>query len=479
MWAEDGIAAIDYAHSFYPELAPAHLGYALALAGFRPPVEPGAPFRYAELGCGQGLTTNLLAALHPEGRFESIDLLPSHMANATRLAEAAGLDNVRFAAESFADFAAQPGGKDFHIIALHGVWSWVGAANRTILADIAARRLKPGGALFVSYNCLPGWAADMPVRALLLEAVAEAQGPLPDRISFALEAVERLAAAGGYFDRVPSAAAHLRSLHGKADAYLAHEYLNRNWAPFYHADLAAALEPAGLSFAASATLLDHLPLPPAAQALLDAAGPARRETLRDTLLYTRFRRDIFIKTPERLSATERRHRLDSIHFGLTMPRADIPDSATTAMGELLVDTDLADCLAEAPRRGIDALPLCALGAAAALPPPDPARAERCVRFNAAVLEANRTDSAIRQLASPVLGTGLVVDLLDRLFLLAEQDGAPPAEFAWSILAGRDKRLRRDGAWLDGAEANLAEMRALYAGFVRARRGWLAQANIAR
>lgn len=471
MWAEDGVAAIDYAHSFYPELAPAHLAYALALAGIRPPVEPGAPFRYAELGCGQGLTTNLLAAIHPEGRFESIDLRPSHMANAARLAEAAGLDNVRFAAESFADFATRPGGRDFDIIALHGVWSWVGGDDRAILADIVARRLKPGGALFLSYNCLPGWAADMPVRTLLLDAVAEAQGPLPDRISAALASVGRLAAEGGYFDRVPSAAAHLRALHGKTDSYLAHEYLNRNWAPFYHADVAVALASAGVSFAASATLLDHLPLPRSAQALLDAAPPAQRETLRDTLTYTRFRRDIFVKAPERLSATERRHRLDGMRFGLTMPRAEIPDSATTAMGDIRVDADLADRLAAGPRTGIDALPLCTLGAAA-LPPDDPARAERCARFNAAVLAANRTDPAIRQLASPVLGTGLVVGLLDRLFLLAEQDGAPPAEFAWSILESRGKRLRRDGEWLDGAEANLAEMRALYAAFVRGRRAWL-------
>lgn len=468
MWTAEGVAAIDYPHSFHPELAPSHLAFALALAGIRPPVEPGQPFAYAELGCGQGLTSNLLAAVHPEGRFEAIDVLPSHMANAQRLARAAGHDNVRFAAETFADFAAHPG-PDFDLIILHGVWSWVGADNRAILVDIAKRRLKPGGALYLSYNCLPGWAADMPVRQLLLEAVADAPGPLPARIAAALDAVERLARAGGYFDRVPSAARHLRSLLDKGDGYLAHEYLNRHWAPFYHADVAAELAP--LSFAASATLLDHLPLAPDTQALVDAASPARRETLRDTLGYTRFRRDLFVKAPVRLSPEQRQHLLAAMRFGLVVPRADVPDSASTPQGDAQVPTGLVAKLADGPRTvaelgDLDGLILLTgLGLAAPLPPEQDRKA-RCGRFNAAVLEENRRSPAIRQLASPILGTGLVVDLLDRLFLLAEQDGQDPPAFAWAILASRGKRLRRDGEWLESAEANLAELHRLHQAFLR-------------
>lgn len=467
MWTAEGVAAIDYPHSFHPELAPSHLAFALALAGIRPPVEPGQPFAYAELGCGQGLTSTLLAAVHPEGRFEAIDALPSHMDNARRLAGAAGHDNVRFAAETFAGFAARPG-PDFDFIVLHGVWSWVDADNRAILVDIAKRRLKPGGALYVSYNCLPGWAADMPVRQLLLEAVADAPGTLPERIAAARDAIERLADAVGYFDRVPSAARHLRSLLDKGDGYLAHEYLNRHWAPFYHADVAAELAP--LSFAASATLLDHLPLAPDTQALVDAASPARRQTLRDTLGYTRFRRDLFVKAPARLSPEERAHVLAAMRFGLLVPRAELPDNAATPRGDVKVPTALADRLAEGPKTlaelgDLEALVLLiGLGLAAPLPPEQDRKA-RCGRFNAAVLEENRHSPAIRQLASPILGTGLVVDLLDRLFLLAEQDGQDPPAFAWSILASRGKRLRRDGEWLEGPEANLAELRRLHQAFL--------------
>ena len=57
---------------------------------------------------------------------------------------------------------------------------------------------------------------------------------------------------------------------------------------------------------------------------------------------------------------------------------------------------------------------------------------------------------------------MVVDFLDRLFLMAEADGAVDVPAAvWAILAGRGKRLRRGGAWLDADADTLAELRRLY------------------
>lgn len=437
MWTKDGVVAgIDYPHSFHPELAPAHLVYALALAGFRAPFEWGREFRYAELGCGQGLTANLLAALHPEGRFEAIDALPAHMAQARRLAASAGLDNVRFAAETFAEFAARPQGEDVEIIALHGVWTWVAPEHRAQLADIARRRLKPGGVLYVSYNCLPGWEPDLMVRRLLLAAVEQAPGTLPERIAAGLDHLDRLAWRGD-FDHAPSSLRLLRSLRGKSDGYIAHEFLNRHWQPFHPAEVAAQLAP--LQYVGSATLADHL-FPP---------GPE-----------CRFRRDLFVKAPARLPEGERRAVLASQRFGLVVPPAQVPASLIVGGAEIAIESTL-----------VDALPACAAGVAAPLPPEDPVRAARCARFNAAVLEANRTDSAIRQLASPVLATGIMVDLLDRLFLLAEQDGADPAAFACDRLRAWGQRLRRDGEALDGEEA-LVEARRLYEVFRRGRREWL-------
>ncbi|MBX9633743.1 MAG: class I SAM-dependent methyltransferase, partial [Magnetospirillum sp.] len=346
MWT-DGVATIDYTHAFYPEMAPAHLAFALLLKGIQPP--PAQGFTYAELGCGQGLTTNLLACLHPQSRFEAMDVLPSHINGANALAQQAGNANAQFYEENFAAFAKRQGA-DFDIIALHGVWSWVSPENRGILLDIIGRRLKPGGAVFLSYNCLPGWAADMPVRQMLLERVAAETGPLPQRIDRALDFMLRLSRQGGYFDHVPSAAALLETLRGKTDNYIAHEYLNRDWAPFYHSDIARQMAQAGLGFAASATLLDHLDswrLGPQAAALVEEVEGTARETLRDALTYTRFRRDIFVREPRHLPESERRQRLGALRFGLTVPRAEVPESASSLSGDQILPAALYAPLADA------------------------------------------------------------------------------------------------------------------------------------
>lgn len=487
-WTEGYVGDIAYAHSYYAEMAPAHLAFALLAAGVRPPDLSGA-FTYAELGCGQGLTSNLLASVHASARFEAVDFLPAHIADARALADAAGNANATFIEESFAEYARRDG-PAFDIVALHGVWTWVSAENRRILLDILRRRLKPGGIVYVSYNCLPGWAAHTPIRKLLLEHTAAGSGPPADRIGQALGFAARLARLGeGYFDRVPSALGHLDGLDGKTDSYIAHEYLNRDWTPFYHADVARELAAAKLDFAASATLADHVDdatLSPQALALMnEARDPAYRETLRDYLAYTRFRRDVFVKGAVRMPPSEREERLRAMRFGLAVPRAAVPQAVTAPMGEMALPlaAPLADALAAGPQRlgdlpvlaanGLEAvLRTVALLGGAVVPVPEGIDAERVRRFDAAVLERNRHGAEIRQLASPVLGTGVVVGLLERLFLLAEHRGEDPAGLAWTVLRERGKRLRRDGEELASDAENLAELARLHTAFAGGQRAWL-------
>lgn len=494
-WTDGYVHDVTYAHSFYAEMAPAHLAFALLLAGIRPP-DLSAPFAYAELGCGQGLTTNLLAGVHPQARFEAVDFLPAHVADARNLAAAAGTANAAFLEDSFAEYAER-GGPDLDIVALHGVWTWVSADNRRILTDILRRRLKPGGVVYVSYNCLPGWAAHTPLRTLLAEHTAAGAGSLSVRIEAALGFATRLARLGeGWFDRVPGALAHLESLDGKSDGYIAHEYLNRDWTPFYHADVARGLAGAKLDYAASATLADHVEdamVSVQGRALIgEAADPALRETLRDYLTDQRFRRDLYVKGTLRLSPAEREQRLRALRFGLAVPRGEVPErvGAPTGRIDLPAAAALAEALADGPRtldglladlKGFgfeEVLRTLALLSGAVVPVPEGLSAERMARFNTAVLERNRFDPAIRQLASPVLGTGVVVGLLERLFLLAEQRGEAPAPFVWTVLRERGRRLRRGGEELVTDAETVAELARLYEGFTRGAREWLTRLGIA-
>src|SRR6185437_12944787 len=110
--------------------------------------------------------------------------------------------------------------------------------------------------------------------------------------------------------------------------YVAHEYFNRDWTAFYHADVAADLAEAKLSYVGPADLLtgvDAINLKPEQRSLLAAAGTVtERETLRDYIVNPVFRRDIFIKGAIPLNQIEARERWLRTRFLLTHGGADAP-----------------------------------------------------------------------------------------------------------------------------------------------------------
>lgn len=500
-WTEGYVGGIDYIRAFYRELSPSLLSFALVLRGWRPPADLDGAFAYAELGCGHGVSSAVLAAAHPAARFTAVDFNPAHIAGAQRLAAEAGLGNAAFLEESFAEFAASSGtasgARDLDMIALHGVWSWVSAENRAILVDLLRRRLKPGGLVFVSYNALPGTLAYLPLRRILVEHTANGDGDLPERIGQALGFAGRLAALNaGWFRQADEVPARLESLAHKSPNYIAHEYLNSDWTAFYHADVARELAGAKLDFAGPSVpmeQIDELALDPAAIALIgEARDPAYRETLRDVLTNRSFRRDLFVKGAERLPPAERTERLRATRFTLLVPAEDVPEVAITPAGRIPFPPDLYGPLAEALAGGVPSLEellavpaLARHGEAAVLRAlmmltslalaspvlPESGLAERRAqagRFNAVVLERNRTDDSLGTLASPVVGSGVAVSRIEALFLLAQRRGLDPAGFAWERLSADGLALSRDGRRLATAAENLAELRSRLDSFTRRR-----------
>ena len=505
-WTEGYVGGIGYIHAFYRELSPALLSFALTLRGWRSPMELSGSFACAEIGCGHGVSSAVLAGCHPDARFEAVDFNPGHIAGAQRLAAEAGLSNAAFLEESFADYARREA-KDLDVVTLHGVWSWVSAENRAILVDVLKRRLKPGGLVFVSYNALPGTLAYMPLRRVLVEHCADRTGPLPERIEEAVAFASRLTALNaGWFAQADALPTRLESLKRKSPNYIAHEYLNRDWTSFYHADVARELAGAKLDFAGPAVpmeQMDDLSLPPEAMPLLaEARDPAYRETLRDLLTNRAFRRDLFVKGAERLTAAERRDRLRATRFALLVPPDDLPEVVLAPAGRIPLPPDLHGPLAEALAAGtptlaeLAALPALArhgeeavlralmiLTSLALVSPALPeagctAREVQADRFNAAVLERSRRSDTLDTLASPLLGSGVAVSRLEALFLLARRSDADPAATAWDALSADGLALSRDGERLDGDEANLAELRVRFDRFTRLRLPTLRRLGVA-
>ena len=110
---------------------PAWLDHVAIVSGFIPPARDTG-FTFCELGCGQGVTTAILAGTHPGGCFYGIDLMPSHVEHARRFAVDGAIVNAEFRAADFATAARMdlPG---FDYIVAHGVYSWVNAETQAAL----------------------------------------------------------------------------------------------------------------------------------------------------------------------------------------------------------------------------------------------------------------------------------------------------------------------------------------------------------
>ncbi len=152
--------------------------------------------RYLELGYGQGVAVNIAAASN-NAEFWGADFNPAHAAHAQSLARASGA-KAHFVDDSFAELLARGDLPAFDIIALHGVWSWVSDENRRAIVEIIRRRLKVGGAGYISYNTLPGWAMGMPLRHMMTlhaETVGSGVQGVVGRIDAAISFGTRLAEA--------------------------------------------------------------------------------------------------------------------------------------------------------------------------------------------------------------------------------------------------------------------------------------------
>jgi SAM-dependent methyltransferase len=507
-WASGYVTDLGYTHGFYRELTPSLLAFAALTRGIRAPLTDTG-FSVCELGCGQGVSANVLAASNPSVEMHGVDFNPAQIAGARVLSSAADLSNVTFHEVSFSELSATAGlSGPFDMITLHGVYSWVSQENRQHILSFIRTRLKPGGLVYVSYNTLPGWAPVMPLRQLLVDHAASSAGPRLVRIERAIAFASRLSETNPAYLRVtPNLVERIEKVRGQDRHYLAHEYFNRDWKPFYHHELVAELAEAKLSHVGSAHLLDHVDtvnLTSEQQAFLASIeDPTQRETVRDYIVNQQFRRDVFVKGAVPLSPLESRERWLNTLFALSTLRADVPLTINGVLGEANLQPDvyspLLDAFAAGPRtvrqllteRDIAGLgwarltqALMILVAVGHLQPSlgqkgEGERTRRARAFNSVVMERAKDSADIQFLASPVTGGGVAVDRVQQLFLLARHTKHPdPIAFAWETLGAFGHRLINDGKTLETAEENLAELRDRFAAFTEKRQPVLQQLGIA-
>ena len=225
---------IPYTHGYHAAMNPRLMQWTVARAGFQPPEVHSA----CELGFGRGVSLAIHGSVGT-ARWQGTDFNPEHSRSALALCEGCE-PQPKIYADSFAEYFARPDLPNFDFIALHAVWSWISPENRARLVAFIRQRLRPGGALYLSYNALPGWQPMLALREQLVDrAEAARQGGLPisAAIRQAIVELERLA---------PEHDVVLHSLKRRSVSYLAHEFFNRDWHPMTPDAVADELAAAGV-----------------------------------------------------------------------------------------------------------------------------------------------------------------------------------------------------------------------------------------
>ena len=495
-WSSGYVTDVEYTSGFYREIAPAHLNMVAVLNGCQP-LDLDKPFTYCELGCGQGFSSHLLAASNPSGQFHAVDFNPAHIQGARMFAQETRLDNVTFHERSFQSLLENADDlPDFDFITFHGVYSWISPENRDYLTEFIFRKLKAGGVVYVSYNTLPGWAPMVPLQYLLYQYGKDlAESSSVNKLKSAVGFVERLQKSGvQYFVNNPSVSAYFENIKKADPAYLAHEYMNANWHPLYHNDVASEMSRAKLRYLGSADLLNAYPSllfnVEQQQLLSEIKEPHLCESLKDFVMNNQFRRDVFVRGGRALDNRSLRELVSNFKFALLIKPANLQLTIQYGTAKITGQADyykpfveilnqgpctLAELMTHAVFAEIDILDLLQIavvlmssGQVARIHTDQKVEVHNC---NEHIAQWARRKDSYQALAAPRLGSGIYVPLVDRLFLdgrntLGEQvTPAALAAHVWAVLQQNGQKMISNGETLESDQDNLAHLEGLAEQFI--------------
>lgn len=476
-WSSGYNVDIGYTYGYQRELSPTWLDYVATLHSLSAPT---GEWRYLELGCGQGLSILLTAALHPTHEFLGIDFNPQHIAHAQSLAAAAGLTNVRFEEADFFDLAdnwASEWGK-FNYITAHGIYTWISEAGQSALRGTIEKASSPGALIYLSYNTMPGWISTLPVQHLMRLWQKSTNAQSVPAINSGLERIKALRDSGAFmFKALPGITSRINKMEKENSIYLVHEYLHDHWTPLWFDQLANDLQSVKMSYVGTARVGDFycediLP-PKQKEQLAQTKDSTVREVMLDVLANQSFRKDVFSRGAVPLQAVSRSRELQQTTFNLLKTPDDTEIKFKISIGDVLgkreVYRPLIDALEDGPKSlaqltsissptectfdgTLQAMTMLLHGGMVGLHyvPPDnnPAKA-----LNKAICKAASEGSPYRHLVSPQTGSVIPCNEVDMIMLtkVTEDQRLPSpdqlAETLLDCLVTLNKTLMKEGKHL--------------------------------
>ena len=494
-WSSGYVADIDYTYGYYNELNPLTAQVSLLTKGLAFPNVKNA----CELGFGQGIST-LIHGASSDAIWHGTDFNPSQAAFASRLASESNQE-IHLSDDSFEEFNERTDLPEFDFIGLHGIWSWVSLTNQATIVDFIKRRLKTGGVLYISYNTLPGWSTFAPMRHLMTQhanIVGGGGDGIVSKINGARGFAQKLIETKSVFSLAnPGVKQKVEALKDASVHYLAHEYFNKDWSPIYFSTMVDALNPAKLSYACPAAFIDHIDsvnLTQEQQELLNTIGDVTlNQSVRDFMTNQQFRREYWIKGPQRLSKIKQLELVREQNVLFLSNRDEIDLKIKGIIGDVSLKADVynivLDALEKSPKTSIGILEeslkamnidmsvllqaLIVLMAKGAVRPAQSDKAEESSqetsdRLNARLLDHARSGFEIQFLSSPVTGGGIPVNRFDQLFILALKHKYKTtkelAKYAWDCMSLEGQQLVVKGKTIESDSENLRELEAMASDF---------------
>ena len=335
-WTGGYQTEVNYTYGYYRELSPNYQKFCLLLNGVESE-ELDPAHHHCELGFGQGVSLNVHAS-STVGTFYGTDFNPAHAAHANMLA-GHYQRTAHFYDASFEELLH----KDlpmFSSISLHGIWSWISHENQHIILQFIRKYLKPNGIVYISYNCVTGWAANVPIRELFhshFKFSSTSSNPV-QKVKDALDFSEALLTQNPSFAQTnPNALTKVQQLKKQNPNYLIHEYLNQDWQCFSFQQVVRIMEEVKLSFASSTNLhhlLTNINLSKEHTEFLDKIEhPVFREQCRDYFTNTQFRTDLFIRGKNTLTALQVKEKIRQISFVILSSPSNWPNSISGNLGK--------------------------------------------------------------------------------------------------------------------------------------------------
>lgn len=481
-WGQGYITELEYTSNFYRELSPYHLQFAALSKQITTP-DILQSFNYLELGCGNGVTVNALAVNHPQSQFWGLDFNPLHIVNAQEQARLASIDNVHFFDWSFEEALTQDLPlMDF--IVLHGIYSWVSEENRDYIRALIKKTLRPGGLVYVSYNCLPGWSQAAPLRRLMAEFASREGGPVLEKLQTIKQVLPQLDALPlQYTQHNPYSKVVHDTIATKSPQYVVHEYMNMNWDLFYFTDVATQMHDIKMTYAASANILENFTqicaAPEAVKFIEAQADHLMRELLLDYATNKRFRRDIYMRGARRLSTPDYEKQVLNTQLCLARARSKCDLNVLLPVGKVdlppALYAPLLDALASGPKTlrelanilnvsGTSILSAAAVLAGLGYACPSVVEVDsevlaRALRFNHAMLTQTAQGNYQGALVAPKLGSGVHLDEFEQYFVKAYFDKSDdPVRYVWNIMRTLRRFFVEDGTPLTDEAKSLVMLR---------------------